>query len=431
MSTVDLDWFKNTVVAKTLQKSQRFQRKTKGRVDDVWWEPKEFLQELGEYIWDKTSAYDMDHWILFFGYEGSGKSSKSLMLYKTLIDIRNKFYEYKLDPFEWLLADLILLQSEYARTIYNYSKNEIVGKQHPIIIDDAHYVFGKYYGLTAETQSLLQIARFSRDSQNIHILNTQVPQQLFADIWRERVNTYVYCFSVDVMDAKTRRIKTRYMYAAFYNMETSQILREDPIIRKPLFWRKILQRHPPDMITRFDVLFPEYTDFYLHYKSIKKFYKEYYSYLRFRGVVKGKHFEIIFRLMTELAALYRAKRPPSNPEVAMSIDLNEWEAGLPTTEEVIANFMKRVPEQTKKKLAEYGIVWKEKDDRIPEAPEVWRIDDEIARMADIYKDIILARSEILGAGIRPDAAFLFGGSDDDDWKDDLDPQDLADRDLPL
>ena len=412
--SLDSDWFKGTIVGRTLESSNRFQRKFKGRIEDVWMPPNEFFRELSSYIWDTTESYEQDHWVLFFGYEGSGKSSASMMTWDNIIKLRNEFYEEKLEPLNWILNDVVLMQSEYARTLYNFSKNPGIGLQHPIIVDDAHYIFGKYLGQTAETMSLLQIARFARSQQVIHILNTQTPQQLFSDIWRERVNTYVYCFSTKVVSSETGRIKSRWMYAAFYNEETSQWLREDKIIRKPLFWRKILDRHPPDLITRFDVLFPQYTQLYNQYKTIKKFYREFYQYLRFMGVVKGRHFEIIFRLMAQIAQA---------AQLGTGYSLQE----------IMHEFLKRVPEPTIRKLQEYGVIYSEPDPT-GQYKKRYYLDRELHLMAEKYAEVITWRSRILGtaegSGI-PAIKFIGGLDEDDDWKDDLDDDDKRFKDLPV
>ena len=370
---INFDWFKNTIVARTLGNSLLFQHKFKGKLEEIWWDPEEFLNRLSQYIWDKTQPYEMDHWILVFGYEGSGKSSLSLMLYKNILNMRNKEFGEQLDVDEHLKNDVIFMQSEYARMMYNYNKNKKLGKQHPILIDDAHYVFGKYYGLTSETQSLLQIARFGRSQQVIHVLNTQVPQQLFADIWKERVNTYIYCFSIDVVHSETQRLKTRHMYAAFYNMETSQILRSDPIIRTPLFWKKILQRYPPDMITRFDTLFYTNSDLYSSYKDIKKFYAQFYQYLRYKGITKGRHFEIIFKLLAEIAKFKFSYGSVSQMNVS----------------NIISDFTSNLPDQTTKTLHEHLVFWKEK------GSDFWILDKELLSLALNYSELLLIRDSIL------------------------------------
>jgi len=368
----DDEWFKDTIVGRVLANSRNFQRKFKGRISEVYWKPNDFLKKISEYIWDKTNVREMDHWTLIFGYEGSGKSSFSIMLYNALMKQRNEELGEDLEIKEFLKNDLIFMQSEYAKATYNYTKSRELGKQHPIIIDDAHYVFGKYYGQTSETQSLLQIARFVRSQQIIHILNTQVPQQLFADIWRERVNTYLYCFAVDVMSAKTQRIKSGHLYVAFYNMETSQDFREDPLIRKPLFWRKILSRHPPDMITRFDVLFSYTTELYQTYKDVKNFYAKFYQYLRYKGVTKGKYFEMIFRILTDVAKAYK-----ENGRVSQYL-----------LGEIIQDFISVMPEQTKKKLNEYLIIWEDLNTGL------WTLDTELFELAVRNADLLLLRNKI-------------------------------------
>jgi len=397
LDNFDAEWFRETVVGRTLLNSRSFQRKFKGRIEEVYWKPNDFLKKIAEYIWDKTNIREMDHWTLIFGYEGSGKSSFSIMLYNALMKQRNEELGEELDIKEFLKNDLIFMQSEYAKATYNYTKNKHLGKQHPIIIDDAHYVFGKYYGQTSETQSLLQIARFVRSQQIIHIINTQVPQQLFADIWRERVNTYMYCFAVDVMSAKTQRIKNGHLYVAFYNMETSQDLREDPMIRKPLFWRKILSRHPPDMITRFDVLFPYTTDLYQTYKSVKNFYAKFYQYLRYKGVTKGKYFELIFKMLTHIARAYK-----ENGRVSQYL-----------LGEIIQDFISIMPDQTKKKLNEYLIIWEDLNTGL------WTIDMELFELAIRNADLLLLRNKIFSADETAIKPAKIRSSDEDEEDDEL------------
>lgn len=288
---LDADWFTNTRVYQALRNSERAMRWTSGRIKDLWLEPQEFVKAVAEILYEQTQVVDQDVWVLNYGYEGSGKSALDLMFYDEIAKIAGW------DSKAGIKEDLIFMQSEYAKTLYAFA--ELGVTQHAIDIDDAHYVFGKYYGMTSETKSILQLARFFRDQQIIHLLNTQTPPQLFRDIWMERIGPYVYCWGINVVGRDDpNRIKTRWMYAGYYSIEKAMALRETKWVRKPLAWKKTITSIVPDYITRFDVLFPKYSDLYFNsYKIVKQFYKRFYAYLRFLGVTKGTHFEIILRLL--------------------------------------------------------------------------------------------------------------------------------------
>ncbi len=365
---LDYDWFKTTRVFEVFTKMKR--APSERRLKDIWLKPKEYIKITSEYYLNQTNAYEMDFWSLTFGYEGSGKSSKNLMQYAYLIKKLGG------DPKKEIVKDLILMQSEYAQTVYLFSKNKIF--KHPILTDDAHYIFGKYYGLTSESQSLLQLARFSRDQQIINLLNTQVPQQLFADIWRERVNTYEYCFSLNVVD-KNDMIVGRYMYVAFYNVENSQYLRLSKLVRLPIFWKMIITRYVPNYLTRFDVLFDEHKELYYTYKYIKSFYKQFYSLLRYLGVSKGRYFEMIFRLLSALTDV----EPYTN----------EYKA-------IVEHFIRNLPELTRRKFYEYGVIRKNPDMMSQSNPEGLDIHPELLYLVREYSEIIKVRTGLNNVNVK-------------------------------
>lgn len=271
--------FKTTYVYQILDSSYKFKEKYPNP-ESIWVEPERFLDLYKGYIKEAVSSYDGDFWNLIFGYEGSGKSSLSLMLFTSLAGK------------EKILTNTIFLQNEYAKIVYFISKNNM--KKEVILIDDAHYVFGKYNTLTKETLSVIQLARFIRDQQIIHIINTQSPTQLYRDIWFERINNYIYTFKLKKL-LPDGNITYR-MYACVY-LDSNDLKADMKYVRNVADWKFILSNYPPDIITRFDLLFDKFTNIYNEYKNIKQFYKQFYSYLRGRGVVKGEDFDTIFKLL--------------------------------------------------------------------------------------------------------------------------------------
>ena len=146
-------------------------------------------------------------------------------------------------------------------------------------------------GMTVETWSVLQLSRFIRDLQLLHILNTQTPTQLIKDIYYERVNACSYNFFIDY--AYQGKIVDRLFFSAFYNIEQYQKLIDfRKTIRKPLAWKRILKLVKPSALTiHGPYLFKKYDKFYQAYKRVKAFYKAVLSYLRSKGITKGKHIE--------------------------------------------------------------------------------------------------------------------------------------------
>jgi hypothetical protein len=257
-------------------------------------EPHVFVSELSNYLKDCLRG-EQDIWICIFGYEGSGKSSMSLMLF---VECARRIENVKdEEEIKRLIAERTLFtQTEYAKILFWSVQNN--KKRFPIILDDAHQIFGKYLGQTLETNTTIQLTRFFRDSQIVHILNTQTPKQFFIDIWFERVGLYAFCFKMQRKDGKGVN-----HYAVFWNIEESQRIKDfvPSAMRNPLDWRAIMRCVTPTAITRLDFLFPEYTEFYKTYKEIKAFYKAFLSYCRMRGIVKGRTQEIIFKLLCEEA----------------------------------------------------------------------------------------------------------------------------------
>ena len=381
---LDKDWWVNFSVvyqnlARWCESTSRIGRnvrrawKSKKAIEDVWVEPLEYVKITSEIMLNRTGVYDMDFWLLTFGYEGSGKSSIELMQYVEILKKING------EAKKQIIRDLIFMQSEYAQTVYLFGENKIL--RHPIQIDDAHYVFGKYLGQTTETLSILQLARFIRDQQIIHLLNTQVPQQLFTDIWNERVNVYQYCFFIDRIDPKTDLIKSRDMYVAWYNERQTQILKDLKDVRRPLFWERILTKVKPFAITRFDVLFPirKYNEVWQVYRWIKGFYKKFYSLTRYLGISKGKHFEVVFRILH---------------------DLSYVEPGTSEFEKVLSHHISAMPELTKRKLIETEVLVKDEELISSKNPEGLTLFPDLLNLAYRYKDVIQIRSGIRGQNIK-------------------------------
>lgn len=273
--------FRYTYVFKILDTSEKLKRKFSSP-QQIWCEPEKFVEVYVNFIKESIASMDSDFWNLVFGYEGSGKSSFSLMIFSELLN-RN---------LEKIMTNTIFSQTEYAKICYYFQQNNI--KKEPILIDDAHYVFGKYSTLTKETLSILQLARFIRDQQIIHILNCQSPTQLYRDIWYERVFNYVYCFKVKKILNENESYYR--MYAALW-LDSVELKNNMDVVRNVSGWKDLLINFPPDLITRIDFLFPEYEKEYNEYKRIKSFYKEFYSYFRFKGILKASDFEKIMFLL--------------------------------------------------------------------------------------------------------------------------------------
>ncbi len=380
MKKLDVDWWTNvSVVYKTL--NRKFQEhsklgwwirrkyKTTQALKDVWIEPKEFIKLTSEVMLNRTGILDMDFWLLTFGYEGSGKSSINLMQYATISKMLNK------NPKSNIKKDLIFMQSEYAQAVYLFSKNKVF--EHPIQIDDAHYVFGKYLGQTSETQSTLQLARFVRDQQIIHLLNTQVPQQLFTDIWNERVNVYQYCFFVDRVDGNI--IVSRDLYVAWFDERETQNVKELKDVRRPLFWENLLSKSKPLALTRFDVLFKPYEEIYLAYKIIKRFYKQFYALTRYFGISKGHHFETLYRMLHDFSFVEKGSKE--------FLRINDYH-------------INSMPEQTKRKFLESGILVKDPQYQTAKNPEGYGLFEELLELAYKHKEVIHLRSGIRSIGFR-------------------------------
>lgn len=277
--------FRETFVYRVLDSSPIFHSRYPSP-DSIYVEPEKFLDLYLGYVRETVESLgDADFWSMIFGYEGSGKSSLSLMLFSLLTN----------RDLERLITNSIFLQSEYAKMVYWLSKKGI--KKSPLLIDDAHYVFGKYNTLTKETLSILQLARFIRDQQIIHITNTQTPNQLYRDIWFERVVNYIYTFKIKKILSKDFSIYR--MYACVY-LGTGDLKADMENIRNVSDWKYIITHYPPEMITRFDLLFDNFSKEYEEYKKLKSFYKQFYSYFRYKGIVKGEHFEKLLKLLYSL-----------------------------------------------------------------------------------------------------------------------------------
>ena len=279
--------FGETLAFKVLSNSEKFKEKYASPYD-AYIPPKQFVSLVKAKILESISSSESDFWLLIFGYEGSGKSSLSLMLYVEILEALRY-----LNNFE---ENIIFLQSEYAKNVFYFIKNNIFKTS--LLLDDAHYIFGKYATLTKESLSVLQLARFIRDQQIVHILNTQSPTQLYRDIWYERVLEYIFTFKVKkIWNDGTVGYR---MYACYYS-DPFEIKSNPDVVRNVSNWKTIIKHFPPDAITRFDFLFKDYSEEYQKYKKIKRFYKMLYSYFRYRGVVKAKDYEAIMNILNILA----------------------------------------------------------------------------------------------------------------------------------
>ena len=319
----DVDFFRTTQVYSVLSRSRRVREKFGSEIESIWLSPAEFVERITKLILNETVG-EMDFWLLVWGYEGSSKSSLCSMFYKNIM--------LKKHPDFWLKTvarDWIFLRDTYGKLVFYFADRDI--RLWPIVVDDAHYVFGKYSGRTSGAMSTNQLARFNRDQQIIHLLNTQSPNQLWREIADSRVNVYIYTFGIPVMDESGNLIE-RWKYAAFWNLDNSHILRLDKdIFNIPRFWDKIITKYPPDFITRFDPLFPAHTDVWLEYRKLKVFFKKFYAFLNGMKITNDKHITVVFNMLEMIARK----------------DISGLE-----------RYLEALPQRTLEQLAESGVVFK-------------------------------------------------------------------------
>lgn len=353
------EWFQGTQVYRVLSRSRQARGKFGSSIEDVWLNPAEFINRIGNLIMNETIG-EMDFWLLVWGYEGSSKSSLCSMLYKWII--LNK------RPDEWLKTlprDYIFMRDTYGKLNYYFTQNNI--RLHPIVVDDAHYVFGSYSGRTQGAMSTNQLARFNRDQQIIHLLNTQSPNQLWTEISNSRVNVYIYTFGIPVM--KDGKLIDRWKYAAFWNLDNSHIIRLDRnIFTIPRFWDKIISKYPPDFVTRFDPLFPAHTDVWKGYRELKVFFKKFYSFLNGMKVTNDKQIAVVFNMLE-----YLTRRDFPNLE----------------------RYIESLPGKTVEALAESGVMFKNKKPTYSGLSYI--LHPALLSLVDEHREVIEAKSIIRSA----------------------------------
>jgi len=328
-------------------------------IETVWLPPNDFTKRVTKLILNETIG-EMDFWVLVWGYEGSSKSSLCSMLYKNIM--LQKHPEFWLKT---VVRDWIFMRDTYGKLVFNFTDNKI--RLWPIVVDDAHYVFGKYSGRTSGAMSTNQLARFNRDQQIIHLLNTQSPNQLWGEIVEGRIGVYIYTFGIPLMD-KEKNLIDRWKYAAFWNIDNSHIMRLDKkIFNIPRFWDKIITKYPPDFITRFDPLFPAYTDVWLEYRQLKTFFKKFYAFLNGMKITNDRHITVVFNMLEMLARK----------------DISGLE-----------RYLEALPNRTLEHLAECGVVFKNPNPRMGMRYILHPI---LYSMVDEHKEVILAKAIIRSA----------------------------------
>lgn len=273
-TNLELD-FRATEAFKILALSKKLRDKYETPLN-IFVEAKEFINLITKNIKEMINYGEIDYWTLIFGYEGSGKSFISLAL---LSELLNK----KLNK---IVANTIFLQNEYLKLVNYFIENNI--KKEPIVIDDAHFVFGKYNFLTKETAFLLELIRFIRDQQIIHILNTQTPTQLFSDVWLERINNYVYAFREKIYHNNEF---AGFIYYVCAWIDAKDIKNNIQLFRDVANWKEILKFAPPDFITITNNIYNKYEIEYNLFKKVKQFYKRFLTFFRLKGYIKASEFE--------------------------------------------------------------------------------------------------------------------------------------------
>lgn len=271
---VEID-FRTTEAFKILAFSKKLRNKYETPLN-IYIDAENFINLIIKNIKETINYGEIDYWTLIFGYEGSGKSFISLAL---LSELLNK----KLNK---IVANTIFLQNEYLKFVNYLIENNI--KKEPIVVDDAHFVFGKYNFLTKETAFLLELIRFIRDQQIIHILNTQTPTQLFSDVWLERINNYVYTFREKIY---YNNEFLGFIYYVCSWIDAKDIKDNVQLFRDVGNWREILKHAPPDFITITNSIFHKYEIEYNIFKKVKSFYKRFLTYFRLKGYLKASDFE--------------------------------------------------------------------------------------------------------------------------------------------
>ena len=168
-STDILNLFKETRAFKLLS------TKDQNIKTDIFVNPITFLRDISKDITDSiSSAFDTDYWLLILGGPGTGKSTLSIAIYKYIMknlgytdeQIKNSIY-----------LDFCYLPYDYLGRIMLHGKQiEEKGESfpHPIILDNAYYLFGTFNrGIAGTTRKLLDKIWEIGEYRLAHIVNNQ------------------------------------------------------------------------------------------------------------------------------------------------------------------------------------------------------------------------------------------------------------------
>jgi len=261
---------------------------------EIFIEPEVFVESLANRIRDKVNSRILDdYWSLTIGETGSAKSSLDLMIYLTLRKkIEEDFNENK------TYIDVVRFQPEYlARTnkrLFEEGDKILSGniKEDVIILDEAHNVFDIFTSRSnALTRDLIKKAFQIREWKIIHLLNSQLPNQIAQRILKGKITNVIYTF-FEEYDRKHPLYKYyeeyfrfltgkeeindregKILFACYYRKDKSRkflklIYEWGESVLNP---RRVLSLLMPDKITVHMFLFHKNRDVYQKYREIKAF----------------------------------------------------------------------------------------------------------------------------------------------------------------
>ncbi len=240
-----------------------------------------------------NSVIDEDYWLLILGEPGTGKSTLSMAIYKYIM--KNLGYADEQIK-ENIYLDVCYLPYDYLGRIALHNEQiQEKGKPfpYPIILDEAHNMFDLFAeGSTAVIRKILQRIYEIREWRLIHIINTQIPQQLarrsryrfhsLIILWKEFLNfekgggTHIKqaykSYVQNVLGEDISKDKKGYfLWGAFYEKDKAhRVLRW--IIKKDLSieeLRPILLRFTPDIFFPMTFLLHETSNLREAYAKVK------------------------------------------------------------------------------------------------------------------------------------------------------------------
>jgi len=278
-----------------LRSNNKYVDKSWKRIEqlDIFIEPEEFVEALANRIREKVNSEILDdYWLLTIGETGSAKSSLDLMLYLRLKEkIEEDFNKDK------AYNDILRFQPEYlARTnkrLFEEGDNILSGniKEDTIVLDEAHNIFDIFTSRSnALTRDLIKKAFQIREWKIIHLLNSQLPNQIAQRILKGKITNVIYTFFEEYDRKhplykyykeyfeflKGKEINSRegkILFACYYRKDKSRKLLKliyewGESVLNP---RRILSLLMPDKITVHMFLFHKNADVYQRYREIKAF----------------------------------------------------------------------------------------------------------------------------------------------------------------